>query len=55
MARPDQNDSAYVTYTYTRKGNPVTVKAPKQSGTYEIRYILGRGRKILAREPIIIE
>ena len=37
------------------QGNPATLRAPKQPGTYEVRYILGRGKHLLARAPITIE
>jgi Ca-activated chloride channel homolog len=55
LARPDQRPGSYVTYTYTRRGNPVKIKAPKEAGTYEVRYILGRGSKILDKETITIK
>ncbi len=55
VARPEQQASGYLTYTYINKGNPLKAWAPSEPGTYEVRYILGRGRKILARAPIIIE
>ena len=37
------------------QGNPAKLRAPKQPGTYEVRYILGRGKHLLARAPITIE
>jgi Ca-activated chloride channel family protein len=55
ISRPDQKPGRYVNYQYTGKGNPLTVKAPKAPGAYEIRYILGRGKKMLASVPITIE
>ncbi|MBW2593280.1 MAG: hypothetical protein JRE58_09850, partial [Deltaproteobacteria bacterium] len=55
IARPDQRSGSYVGYTYIRDGNPVKVKAPKQPGNYEVRYILKRGNKLLAKVPITIE
>jgi Ca-activated chloride channel family protein len=55
IARPDQRSGRYVTYTYTRRGNPVKIKAPKEPGTYEVRYILGRGSKVLDKANITIK
>ena len=55
IARPDQGPGRYINYTYTGKGNPLTVKAPKEPGVYEIRYILNRGKKMLASVPITIK
>ncbi len=34
-------DHKYGAYQYTRGGSPVTMKAPAESGTYEVRYHLG--------------
>jgi hypothetical protein len=35
-------------------GNPAKLRAPKTPGTYEVRYILGRGRKVLAQAPLTV-
>ncbi|MBI4776315.1 MAG: VWA domain-containing protein [Deltaproteobacteria bacterium] len=55
IARPDQEPGTYVNYTYTGKGSPLKVRAPSDPGTYEVRYILGRGNKLLAKATIEIE
>ena len=55
ISRPDQRSGSCVGYAYIRDGNPVKVKAPKQPGKYEVRYILKRGNKLLAKVPITIE
>ncbi len=55
IARPDQKPGSQVKYTYTNRGNPVTLQAPSDPGTYEIRYILGRGSKLLAKTTIEIK
>ena len=44
----------YVNYGYTRNGNPAEVVMPAAPGTYELRYQLGSGGKILARKTIEI-
>ena len=55
IARPDQGGGSYVGYTYTKRGNPLKLRAPSDPGTYEVRYILGRGSKILAKTTIEIK
>ncbi len=55
IARPDQGGGSYVGYTYTGKGNPLKLRAPSDPGTYEVRYILGQGSKILAKTTIEIK
>ena len=55
ISRSDQNAGSYVTYQYVRQGNPCKLKTPKEPGTYEVRYILGRGKKVLAKTPIAIQ
>jgi Ca-activated chloride channel family protein len=55
IARTDQKPGSYIHYTSTSRGNPVTLRAPSDPGTYEIRYILGRGSKLLARTTIEIK
>jgi Ca-activated chloride channel family protein len=55
VARPDQRPGSYVDYTYTRDGSPLKVRAPSEPGTYEVRYILGHGDKLLAKAAIEIK
>ena len=55
IARPDQKPSQYITYEYTNRGNPVKLRAPKEPGPYEVRYIMGRGSKLLGKASITIE
>ncbi len=55
IARPDQGPGRYVTYTYTSRGNPLKIKAPNVPGTYEVRYILGQGSKVLDKATITIK
>ena len=54
VSRPDQSPGSYVSYTYTSAGSPLKVWAPSDPGTYEVRYILGRGNKLLDKTPIEI-
>ena len=55
IARPDQKAGSQVGYTHTRTGNPVKILAPKEPGTYEVRYILGEGSKILDKATISVK
>jgi len=45
-------DAKYKGYAYTRRGNPVKIQAPMTPGTYELRYVTGQSRKILAARSI---
>ncbi len=47
-------DGEYLSYSYTSKGSPATLKAPAKTGKYEVRYILNQSRKALARTSIVI-
>jgi hypothetical protein len=54
VARPEQAPGAYVNRTNVREGNPSKVWAPSDPGEYEVRYVLGRGSKLLAKIPLTI-
>ena len=45
-------DGQYRDYATTSNGSPLTVKAPKDAGDAEIRYMTGQGGKVLARIAI---
>ena len=47
-------DGQYGAYTVTSEGSPLKVKAPKEAGDGEIRYMSGQGGKVLARVGIRI-
>ena len=42
-------------YTYTRKGSPLTVKAPKTPGVFEIRYVMGQSKKVLVSRQVTVK
>jgi Ca-activated chloride channel homolog len=44
-----------VNYAYVKAGNPVKIQAPAEPGTYEVRYILGEGNKMLDKVSITIK
>jgi Ca-activated chloride channel family protein len=55
ISRPDQAPGSRLTYRYTKRGNPAVIKTPKTPGTYEVRYILGQGKKVLAKKTITVK
>ena len=48
------DDSEYLKYAYTAHGNPASVRAPDEPGKYEMRYIMGQSKAVLARAPITL-
>jgi hypothetical protein len=44
----------YLDYKYSRTGSPLKLSAPEKAGTYEVRYILGVGDTIIARQSISV-
>ena len=54
IVAPDAADNRYGDYGYTREGNPVELRAPKEPGEYELRYVLDN-KRVIARTPITVE
>ena len=55
LARPGTEAGAYVSYTYTNRGNPLELELHSEPGEYEIRYIAAGDREVvLARQPITV-
>lgn len=52
VAEPGQEDHKYINYTYTSRGNPARLLMPDRPGVFELRYVSGSPRAILARRPI---
>jgi Ca-activated chloride channel family protein len=55
IAKPDDLPGKYLGYTYVKTGNPLQLKAPKDPGVYEVRYILGQGNRLLDKKSITVE
>lgn len=55
VVRASQPPAAYLERTLVKQGNPARVRLPGDPGTYEVRYVLGRGNRILARNSIVVE
>ena len=53
-AEAGAGDTIYRTYEYTRKGNPLTLKAPDEAGQYELRYFMGGTNRLIARRPLTV-
>ena len=45
-------EGEYGPYAYTKRGNPVRVRAPKEVGAHEVRYLTGQSYKKLAAVPV---
>ena len=52
VARPD--DKRYENYAYTAKGDPAQLLMPAEPGSYELRYVMAEGNKVLATQPITV-
>lgn len=48
------NPNKYRSWKYTRGGSPSTLVAPETAGDYEVRYITGRSRMVLASQAITV-
>jgi hypothetical protein len=44
----------YLDYKYSRDGSPVRLAAPEKPGSYEVRYILGVGDTVIARQAVTV-
>ncbi len=55
IAKTGSNDRQYTAYIPTAMGNPASIKAPKEPGQYEARYVTGQSGSILARTTIIVK
>ncbi|PUB14909.1 VWA domain-containing protein [Yoonia sediminilitoris] len=49
LARPDAADTKYEDYIYTRAGQSVQLPAPQEPGRYELRYVMGGAKRVIAR------
>ncbi|MBT2968392.1 MAG: VWA domain-containing protein [Candidatus Thiodiazotropha sp. (ex Ctena orbiculata)] len=55
ISAQDSGVRKYHHYQYTRKGSPVTLHAPDEPGSYEVRYQTGQSYTILAKRLITVE
>jgi Ca-activated chloride channel homolog len=47
-------DGQYQNFRDTRHGTPLSLTAPLDAGDYEVRYVAGRSRTVLARVPVVV-
>jgi Ca-activated chloride channel family protein len=52
LARVGDPDNAYEIYKYTSEDSPMVLKLPEGPGRYELRYVLGQDKTVLARKPV---
>ncbi len=52
VSAPGAAGSTWEGYTYTREGPLLNLRMPAVAGSYEIRYILSDGRKVLVSRPV---
>jgi Ca-activated chloride channel family protein len=52
LAREGEPDGKYQSYQYTSEDSPMVMKLPEGPGRYELRYVLGQDKRVLARHPI---
>jgi Ca-activated chloride channel family protein len=55
IAEKGAPDGAYLSYAMTKKGSPAKLAAPKKTGSFEVRYVLGQGRRVIARMPVTVK
>lgn len=44
----------YLDYARTSHGSPLKINLPKESGEYELRYVIDRSKRVLASQPLIL-
>lgn len=47
-------EGSYSHYQYTKRGSKLTLRAPDEAGQYELRYLMGASRKMLAQVPVAV-
>jgi Ca-activated chloride channel family protein len=55
IVKASAEPGSYGNYTGTKAGNPLTLRAPDESGDYEVRYLSGRGNTTFASTRISIQ
>ncbi len=52
LVKEGTEEKTYGKYVYTKKGNPLKLRAPDDDGNYELRYLEGQTRETLGSLPI---
>ncbi len=48
-------EGSYTKYQNTNQGSPVRIQAPTEPGDYEVRYVVGQSKRILASLPLRVD
>lgn len=54
IVRRDAANTRYGNYADTRLGSPLELLAPIETGEWELRYVTGQTKTVLARSPIVV-
>jgi len=54
IVKLDANDGTWGTYTYVSTGNPLTLRAPDEAGTWQLRYQSDGRQGVFARRDITV-
>ncbi|MGI9408070.1 MAG: hypothetical protein ACR2O4_16965, partial [Hyphomicrobiaceae bacterium] len=54
LARVGAGDTRYLTKQSVGKGNPLTITAPSEPGTYEMRYVNGTDNRVMFRRKLVV-
>ena len=52
IVKPGADANDYMSYDETAHANPVSITLPNEPGDYEMRYVLGTPRRVLASTPV---
>lgn len=52
IAEIGSRQNRYFTYAYTRDGTPLSVTLPIKPGTYELRYVMAKGPRVIGKKTI---
>lgn len=54
VVRKDVAAGVYANYEDTKKGNPLSLLAPIETGEWEVRYVAARSKTVLGRAPLMV-
>jgi Ca-activated chloride channel family protein len=54
VVRKEAAASVYANYEDTRKGNPLSLLAPIETGEWEVRYVAARSKTVLGRAALLV-
>ena len=54
FAEPGTEGGEHVSWSYTRDGNPLSLRTPERPGVYELRYVFDRSDRVVASETVTV-